>query len=250
MDFQVAIPSYKRAGKVRTLKISPFAKLWVPESQGDDYRAEYGEDRVVTIPDDRDGNVARKRNAISDLIDSDRYVMMDDDITSISYWEAGRKTKIHGDDLKEFIKSGFELADELGVKLWGLNQQSDIIVYHTYAPFSLLSPILGPFTGQIRSKIRYDEEVAPREDYDFWLQHIHTFRKTLRFNKFHYAHDHGKLAGGVVSARTADRQAKTFDRMEKKWGSSVLKLGGSAGPSGRSGQNMLNMKVNIPIPGC
>ena len=52
----VAIKSYKRAGRVTTLAVAPFASVWVPESQGDAYRKHYGA-RVITIPDECDGSV-------------------------------------------------------------------------------------------------------------------------------------------------------------------------------------------------
>jgi len=77
------------------------------------------------------------------------------------------------------------------------------------------------------------------------------YRKTLRFQKWHYYHDHGKSPGGVVSQRTmADEQAQ-FDLLQQKWGTDIVKRpGGSAGGKSATGQNILNTVVRLPISGC
>lgn len=62
-NIHVAIKSFRRAGRVRTLAAAPFAAVWVPESQGEEYERHYP-GKVVTIPDSEDGNLCRKANAI------------------------------------------------------------------------------------------------------------------------------------------------------------------------------------------
>ncbi|GAI75871.1 unnamed protein product [marine sediment metagenome] len=86
-QIHVAIKSYKRAGRVKTLVPFPFAWVWAPESQGDEYREHYG-DRVITIPDELDGNLGRKQNAILDRAPCPWVLLLDDDIPRIGYWEA------------------------------------------------------------------------------------------------------------------------------------------------------------------
>ena len=87
----VAIKSYKRAGRVKTLSVAPFAWVWVPDSQGDEYRAHYG-DRVLTIPREEDGNLCRKSNAILNRSPCPWTLILDDDITAIRYF-AGKVPK-------------------------------------------------------------------------------------------------------------------------------------------------------------
>jgi hypothetical protein len=248
-DVYVAIKSYKRAGKVRTLDVFPFAYVWVPESQGDDYRRFYG-DRVVTIPDAEDGNLCRKQNAILNRTPSEYTLILDDDIPSIGVFERGRsRHRMLPDEIARMIAQGFTLAEDLGVSLWGINQYTDPMAYDTYQPFSLLGPVLGPFHGHIRPTLRYDESVLGKDDYDFWLQTIRKDHRTLRLEKYSYQHDHGKLAGGWVSQRTEENERAGIARMTQKWGG-YYRGQGMAGGKSATGQNYLNSRIQIPIKGC
>ena len=248
-QIHVAIKSYKRAGAVKTLKVVPFAYIWVPESQGDEYRSYYG-DRVITIPDSEDGNLSRKQNAILDRTPCPWTVILDDDITRIGHYENGDHIWLDPDGVRDLIIRGFILAHDLGVELWGLNQNHDPMCYRIYAPIHLLAPILGPFHGHLSPTLRYDEAAGGKDDYDFWLQNIRTHRKTLRLTKYHYVHDHGSAPGGFVSMRTMAKEQEDVDRLLKKWGSKLIRPGGSAGGNSATGENILNTKIKVPIPGC
>lgn len=234
-------------GKVKTYEIVPFAWIWVPESQADEYKKHY--DRIKTIPDDLDGNLCKKSNAILDNSPCDWTLILDDDISMIAYWDGGERIVPDVDQLKKSIISMFQLADQFGVNLWGINQNSDEMIYDIFKPFSLLSPVLGPFNGHLKPKLRYDESVLGKDDYDFWLQNILKHRKTLRFNKWHYRHDHGKMGGGFVSMRSMDIEKMGVQRMKEKWGK-LFKAGGSAGGKSATGKNILNSIVKVPIKGC
>jgi hypothetical protein len=247
-QIHVAIKSYKRAGRVKTLAVAPFAYVWVPESQGDAYREHYG-DRVVTIPDERDGNLCRKNNAILDLTPCPWTLILDDDIPRIGYWEDGGHHWLEPDELWEVVVQGFVLAHDFGVRLWGVQQNKDELGHDTFQPLNLLAPVLGPFNGHLEPVLRYDESVLGKDDYDFWLQNIRVHRMTLRFNKYHYVHDHGKSAGGFVGMRTKAVEEAGVARMRQKWGK-LFKPGGSAGGRLATGKNILNSRVRVPLSGC
>jgi hypothetical protein len=229
--------------------VAPFAVLWVPESQAEEYARCYGEARVQAIPDALDGNLCRKSNAILDRSPCSWTLILDDDLSAIGFYEAGRKIDLSPDEFAGMIVRHFELADALGVTLWGINQGSDALWYDTFEPFNLLAPILGPFNGHLSPKLRYDESVLGKDDYDFWLQTIRRHRKTLRANKYHYRHDHGTMPGGFVSMRTKAVEQAGVERMRQKWGK-LYKPGGSAGGGRATGQNILNSKIRLPIQGC
>ena len=84
---------------------------------------------------------------------------------------------------------------------------------------------------------------------DFWLQNIRRHRRTLRANKYHYLHAHGKAPGGFVSMRTMQTEQAGVERMRQKWGA-LFRPGGSAGGKSATGKNILNSFVRVPIPGC
>ena len=245
----IAIRSYRRAGRVTSLKCFPFAYIWVPESQGDEYRKHYG-DRVVTIPDECDGNTAKKFNAILDRSPRKWTLILDDDITKIGMWEGGKRHWLSPEQIASMILHHFELADDLGVRLWGINVNQDPSGYRAFCPFNLLAPILGPFNGHLNPELRYDPAIPAKEDYDFWLQNIQKYHRTLRVNKYHYVHDHGSKPGGFVSMRTAEVERTCTEKLIKKWGASVVRPGGTKGRRHSSGENILNTRVHVPIGGC
>jgi len=246
----VAIRSYKRAGQVSSLGFFPFAKIWIPESQLEDYKKFYDPKILVAIPDEEDGNCPKKSNAILDRSPTDWILIIDDDIGGVGYWENNEHYWLKPEELDEVIDQNFKLADDLGVRFWGINQNKDPLIHYTYRPFSLLSPVLGPFGGHLNPELRYDPETLGKEDYDFWLQNIRKHRKTFRANKYHYIHKHGLSVGGLAGIRTMDWEKKGIERMKQKWGTKVFKVGGCAGGKSKTGKNILNSLVKVPIPGC
>lgn len=249
-DVCFAIRSYKRAGRVATLKVTPWAKIFVPEAQADNYREYYGES-VVVVPDEKDGNIAFKSNYILDTLcqEWEYIVLLDDDITQIGYWSEGHRHTASPDHLKWFFPHFFHVAESLGVRLWGINQAQDPMFCQAYKPFSLLSGVLGPLTCHIDPVLRFDPNMMFKEDYDFWFQNILRYRHTLRVNRYHYLLNHATKTGGAVSMRTHEREREAAKRMMDKWGSSYQGTGGTKGGKSASGKNILNSRISISIPG-
>jgi hypothetical protein len=82
----IYIPSYNRSHSVKTYEYLGCGKIIVPKSQESAYKKRYG-NAVQSIPDKRDGSVAKKRNCILDLIteeQEDGYGwIIDDDLVKI-----------------------------------------------------------------------------------------------------------------------------------------------------------------------
>ena len=236
---KIYIPSYKRAGKVKTRKTLDGGILAIHEFEEKDYRNNEGGELLV-IPDELRGNIAKVRNYILDNTNDDEIVMMDDDIKEIGYHEKLTQNKMKPEGIIRLLENGYQMAKELGVSLWGVNLQSDPKFYREYSPFSLLSPILGTFSCHYKPKLRYDETLFLNEDYDYYLKTINEFRKTLRFNKYYYIADHLKISGGCGSYRLKDTEIEQGERMQKRWGSKVFKFDINKSTNGR---------INVPIPG-
>jgi hypothetical protein len=248
-QIHVAIRSYKRAGLVDTLKLMPFAWVWVPESQEADYRQHYG-DRVRTIPDAADGNCPKKSNAILDRSPCPWTLIVDDDVRMLRYFEGGKTIEMTPEHILAMICHHFELARDLGVRLWGVAQAQDSMFYATQRPFNLTSPILGPFGGHLEPELRYDPLSGTKEDYDFFLQNILKYRRCLRANKYHYIHAHGKgKPGGLSGVRSLDYEHASIAYMRAKWGA-IFRPGSTRGGKSATGKNILDSQVRVPIPGC
>ena len=218
---RVVIPSYKRPEKVLTRYVFPYATIVVSESEEDEYRKNYI-DPIEVLPDKVQGNISRVRNWILDNIEDDDIVMVDDDLVGFGYFEKGEE-HIVSDPLmlEEFMRNGFEISEDLGVHLWGVNLQSDPKFYREYTPISFLSPVLACFTAHRKPELRYDESLSLNEDYDFFLRNISRYHKCLRFNKWHYKVIHFTNEGGVNSYRTMDLEKRQSEIMIKRWGNIV-----------------------------
>ena len=246
----VIIPSYKRADGLTGKDYFTMAKYCVPESQADDYmKALGGSKRIITLPDDQDGNISRKRNWILKNIERP-LIMMDDDVRRLVYWDKRDEQYLSRPVLKEDVDFLFhewvDLAEQFGVKLFGLAQNKDDRSFKEFLPFNLSRIILGPFSGHLEHPLLYDESVGLTEDYDICLQHLNEYKKVLRINKFAYDCDHRTNSGGVVSFRTLDFEVKSCKAIMLKWGKSIIQY---RIPPKKHTDVLNAKKVNVPING-
>lgn len=232
MNISINCPSYKRP-KVKTLEYLPFCKVWVCETEYEEYIQNNPKENIVAVPKGVQGNVGRIRNYILDKefeAGADVVVIVDDDINGIYRYEkaAGsnfgyEKVLVEAEDFMEFVEHYSRLCDEWGYKLWGVNINYDARGCRYMAPFSTLSVVLGPFTAHLKNPLRYDERLPLKEDYDLALQHINKYRGVLRVNRYHYICKQSEQAGGCAAYRNYKREKEQLELLQKKWGSKIIK---------------------------
>jgi hypothetical protein len=222
---KIYIPSHKRAGKVITHDYLPDSFICVNEDEVEDYAQFYDREKIIAMPMSVRGNMGKVRNWMLTHCDDEHLIMLDDDVKYMGHMRAdGSDRALTAEEAMELFEQGFILAEDLGVKLWGVNLQADPMFYREYTPFSTQSPVLGPFGGHILrdNPLRYDENIGLKEDYDFYLQHIQRFHKVLRMNMYHYMAGHIVGEGGCIAHRTMEKEVKQLQYLLKKWGSSVV----------------------------
>lgn len=218
---QIFSPSRRRAKLVTSHKAIDNVVYVVHEEEAQDYLQEGLQIKIC--PNEIKGNIARIRNWILDN-SGDRVVMVDDDIKKMVFVEGRNRKKLSPIQAFEFIEKGFELADEMNVRLWGVNLNTDVGCYRTYQPFSLSSVVLGPFCCFLKMDLRYDERLSLKEDYDLAIQVLNKYRKILRFNYAHYVCAHQNMKGGCSIYRTRSRELAQFELIQKKWGKKIIKM--------------------------
>lgn len=243
--FKVFIPSYKRAGLVTSDRVFKNADIVIPESQYEDYKKHhyYNGCKLRVIPDEADGNIARKRNYIMDHFADEyegRIALVDDDYDHFGIFVDRKAYEMDVDQVEDLLMNGFQMCEQLGTVMWGVNVQSDPKFYKETTPFSLLSPVLGPFLAFCNNPLRFDERLYLKEDYDMSLQVLHKYHKLLRFNNYYYEVNHFNRAGGVVSYRTKDGEVEQLELMQKKWGKKVVRYNLS---------KSVNPIVKVPLKG-
>jgi hypothetical protein len=234
-------PSFKRAETAITQKYLPFCKYVVAEFEAEEYLKK-GHD-IWIVPNDAQGSVSKIRNYILNNSKSKKIVMLDDDMSHIGRWNNQKIKKLNAEEVQEFCENGFNIADDLNIKYWGLNLLPDKGAYREYTPFSFTNPILGPFQAFNDLDLRYDEKLPLKEDYDLSLQVLNKYRKTLRFNAYHYSVKQHTNTGGCANYRTKKKEEEQFKLLQKKWGSQIVKK-----DSNSKGWD-LNPAIKVPING-
>ena len=226
----VAVASFGRAGRVSTVDVFPEGVIVVPERQADSYRALQDLPEgwsVQGIPDEQDGNLCRKRNAILRLFQGQDVVIVDDDYDYVGRWEAGEDRRLDADGIRHLLRTGQTLARDLGTPFWGINVQVDRRFYREYTPFSITNVVLGPFQGFTADRpedLLYDEDLWLKEDYDLSLRVLQRWHRILRMNAYHYRVDHFNEAGGQVGKRSMEEEVRQLHALQRRWGSNVVKL--------------------------
>lgn len=213
-------PSFKRAETAITQKYLPFCKYVVAEFEADKYLEK--KHNIWIVPNDAQGSVSKIRNYILDNAESKKIVMLDDDMTYIGRWNQQKAKKLSAIEVQEFCENGFILAESLGIKYWGINLLPDKGAYREYTPFSLKNTILGPFQAFNDLDLRYDVNLPLKEDYDLSLQVLNKYRKTLRFNAYHYSVKQHTNTGGCANYRTKQKEIDQFKLLQEKWGSDIV----------------------------
>lgn len=230
MNISVNIPSYKRP-KVKTLKYLPFAKVWVDESEVDEYRAENPNAEIIACPKGVQGNIARVRNYILDTEFArgvDVVLMLDDDLKGVFLW-AGEKEMpykpflIDADMFLDWVDKYSQLCNDMGFKMWGCNCNQDKQSYKQTTPFSLSAFCGGPFQCILKNDLRYDERIPLKEDYDMVIQQCNKYRGVLRLNFAFYVCNQSNDAGGCASIRNREKEREQFNLLKSKWGGQIVK---------------------------
>lgn len=241
-DISIITPSYKRADNVKARCVfGDRLIIACHEFEAEEYKKFNPDNKLLIIPDSLRGNMGSVRNFMLENSPTKYLVMIDDDVIEVGYHQDMKQHSFESlDEILSFIADGFVMAEEMGTVLWGLNLQSDPKFYREYSPFSLLSPVLGPFSCHIVSDLRYDERLGLNEDYDFALQVLQKYHKILRFNKYYYMAGHLTEKGGCGAYRTMDKEIAQSKIMIKKWGNKVVKY---------NFDKSTNPRITVPLKG-
>lgn len=229
MKISVNCPSYKRP-YVETFEYLPFCKVWVCESEYDDYvKTNVGfEDNIIKVEKGIQGNVSRIRNHIlkTELENGyDVVVIIDDDMKKICYWEHDTRIKLKTEEFLPMIEKYSVMCEDFGFKLWGMNVNNDRGIYHEYAPFSTKNFVGCPFHVFLKGNdCWYDERIPLKEDYDMCLQQLNKYRGILRLNKFYYEVKQSKQSGGCASIRNYKEEERQLKLLQKKWGKRIIQI--------------------------
>ncbi len=216
---KILVPSFGRAGKASTLDKVEGSHVVVPECQRADYERFYT-GRVIAIPDHKDGRIAKKRNAVLDLVgEGELFWMLDDDLEKVIMLK--NKSNL---DVAEILSRHHSLMEDYKADFGGFSIYSDPIKYAEYCPFSLTKQSYGAVAVR-NVGIRYDEDLRRHEDADFFLRMAHEKKRILRDNRYYFQFSCNKdvakkvQAGGIEE--TEDQSRSSLGILKRRWGNMI-----------------------------
>jgi len=214
----IFIPSYNRADRVRTFEYLGQGHIIVPESQKNAYSKRYG-DAVISIPDEQDGSVSKKRNAILDLInknDNKLAWIIDDDLICLK--RKKENIKLSGAEALEQMERLYNMAIDMDAKYCGFDYSPDNMKLKDMCPLSLTKIIFGATLINAEDGLRYDERLRICEDVDYFLQKLNMHRRVLKDNQY-FAEFYG-VDGGEQSVINYNKAEQRYyaTMINNKWG--------------------------------
>lgn len=208
---KIVIPSYKRWDICITQNLFAWdCDIVIPQSQKEQYANVKA--NIITIPDELDWNISKKRNAILDLYKDEDIIMLDDDIVSFVQKDFKKVKPIELDKFMKLCTNAFINMERFWFHLWG--------VYPIDNGFFMTNSIATKgfiiWTVMLFKKwhwLRFDETLYGKEDYDISLEAYYKHWGVYRINHISFKKKDYIGMGGVAEQRTErplDKQATDY----------------------------------------
>ena len=218
---KIFIPSYSRARCVFALEIFPSATVIVPVSQEAEYRRCNPRAELLTIPDEQDGNLARKRTAIAALGGKEpdaAYLVVDDDVSGL--WDKVAGRAVTSEEATALVDALGAKAQAEGAVMFGLNPARQL-PWTPEAEWTLNGGYAHLYGFRGNSGLAFDESVSGFESSDLFFQCRERGLVTLCWNRYAVEAVRGNL-GGSNRASTQCRDGGLA--LARKWGPRVVDL--------------------------
>ena len=215
----IAIPSKGRAAAVKSTAMLPDGVLYVPAGEAKDYRKVH--DKVVAVPGNVRG-ITKTRNWILKSTKDRWVVFVDDDLKKVGwlkmYEHHARKRKLTTDDLiYEFVKL-FDLTEELGYRLWGVDTSGEPRGVYPFKPILFQSYVTASCCGMINDgRTYFNEDFPVKEDYELCLRLIKEDGGILAARYFYWVNNHWEDDGGCKDYRTMAMERDCIRKLVKMY---------------------------------
>jgi len=215
----IAVPSKGRAGLTTTDKIlKNNCTFFIPDSEYHQYKGLVK--NIVCVPKEVQG-ITATRNWILKSTDERYVVMLDDDVRFAGYNSLEKRNtkkieiKEEGFWVEEFLKY-FDLAEQLGYKIWGTRTESSPRGTYPYKPILTKSYVTASLMGIVNDgEYYFDESFKVKEDYELCLRHIKDKGGILAIRYLHWENDHWGKDGGCKDYRTVDMERQAIKKLIK-----------------------------------
>jgi len=188
MNYQIAIPSYKRSNQIKEKTLNYLEKCKIDkelvtvfvanETELEEYKKTIGNDYkiVLGVP-----VLVKQRNFITNYYpENEKLVCFDDDVIGIFSYDGKSKLLTN---LDEFIKYAFDFCEKQKIGLWGITPSSNPLSTSNEIKVGLYF-LIGYFFGKINHH-EIQLEINFKDDYEQSIRYFLKYGKVARFNKFY-----------------------------------------------------------------
>ena len=228
----VAIPSKGRPGRVKSQSVISCARVYVPEDEYDAY-VSLGTRNVAPVPRSVRG-ITATRNWILDHADDPRVVMIDDDVKEQGWAQARAhrwvKQKLNEQQWLEEWDKLFDIAQQLGYRIWGVATTGERRAIYPYRPFLWHTYVTASCMGIFADAgLRFDESFPVKEDYELCLRCIREDGGVVGARYLYWESYHWNTEGGCRDYRTQEMEERAIRRLMRMYPGMIRRVtrGGS-----------------------
>jgi hypothetical protein len=223
----VIIVSHKRADNVLTTKAISGAIICVPESQADEYKAHNPESELLIHPDTVIG-LSPKRQWIIDKVGD--CFQVDDDVLCLKRVYIDKGDRDHNlilspDEAYGLIQDEYEIAKQMGVKLFGFSRKSNPTFFHGQSPIVHNKYICGGGLGIIADSKLFFPDYPFFVGEDYWISAINAYYHRFSYIDERFAMQYTKTEkakGGCADYRTTQKRKETYIFLKKNFGDAIV----------------------------
>jgi hypothetical protein len=222
-ECKIVIFSHKRWDRITTKFIVDDPIVYVPESQGDQYR-DYNQDcEIVTHSDDIVGLHAKRQEGIKYF---KNVFMMDDDqhnFHEVTTAPGEPNKKLPPERTRQVVNFLYELSLQLKVCLFGFGNCVRPVYYDEFQPFRLSGTMTGGAYGANELfNLNYNPNMKVAEDH--WISMLNAYynRRCLIDTRFHIQQSNTFVnAGGLSEIRNEEVEKSASIEMKRSFGDAV-----------------------------
>jgi len=249
---RICIPSHKRADTMTTHRLVSDYVVCVPESQADEYRAVTP--HLVTHPDSIVGLTPKLNWMLSELMDDEAVVFLDDDLQYLCRCfttpdEATQRKVTDPATIEAVIRQTHDLAADVGAFYFGWETSEATIRYYSgLQPFRLTGFINGCAMGFRKGHgLKFDERIVAKNDYDIACANAFRHRICLRDCRYAFSQkDTFTGQGGQSHHRNSETEQRDVALLQEKYGS-VIQVGKRGGTRRRDYAGAVKVTLSLPF---
>lgn len=221
---KIVCPSKGRSDNVRTIALIPTLELVVNENEAEEYKKNYPETIVHSVPPYIKGITATRQWILENF---EEVFMIDDDVISVrrnfAFGENDPVRIFDTEIILEIINSTTGIAKDIGAKVFSFSKIRNPLEYNSFKPIVHTGYMNASFCGFLKGhELSYDLTMSEGEGHYISCLTIYKHRYCMIDNRYSFVTDGNFTAiGGCNTYRTRDSMMKNTLYLKKLFGDAI-----------------------------